>query len=83
MKPNKNLEPIKTIRSEIAKNIIQRRKLANELRIYAKYTLSKRKLGVIVDNTSYIYEISNKFQELEKVHTILCRMYYNIIMKGK
>ena len=83
MKPNKNLEPIKTLRSEIAKNIIQRRKLAKELRNYSKYALSKRKLGVIVNNTSFIYEVSNKFQELENEYKKLFKIYLNYATRIK
>lgn len=68
------------IRTLIAENIIQRRKAAKEIRDYALYDLSKRKIRSVYANTEYLKILLKRLEELEKEYFNL--FLYYIKTKG-
>lgn len=68
------------VRTLIAENIIQRRKTAREIRDYALYDLSKRKIRSIYANTEYLKNLIKRLEELEKEYSNL--FLYYIKTKG-
>ena len=68
------------IRMLIAENIVQRRKAAREIRDYALYDLSKRKIRSICANTEYLKILIKRMEELEKENSNL--FLYYIKTKG-
>ena len=74
---NKYTQEQKYIRSLIAKNILEKRKLAKDIKIYCLYGLGKRKINSISKNIDYLIDITKKFSELEQEGLFLFRMFIN------
>lgn len=71
------------VRKLIVENIILRRKTAKEIRDYALYDLSKRKIRSIYDNTEYLKILLHRIEELEKRYSIFCDVLYKIEYNGE
>lgn len=74
---NKYTQEQKYIRNLIAKNILEKRKLAKDIKIYCLCGLGKRKINSISKNIDYLIIITKKFSELEQEGLFLFRMFIN------
>lgn len=67
----------KYIRSLIAKNILEKRKLAKDIKIYCLHGLGKRKINSISKNIDYLIILTKKFNELDQEGLFLFRAFIN------
>lgn len=65
----------KYIRSLVAKNILEKRKLAKDIKIYCLHGLGKRKINSISRNIDYLIILTKNFKKLDEEGLFLFRTF--------
>lgn len=76
MKACKTIEPMKTIRKNLAKNLICKRNVCKQFRDYCNYISPKTKIQNLEGNLNFVNNMYIQISNLESDYKLLCSLYY-------